>query len=558
MAKPVLVVVDDEDASLQTLTRELESRYGAHYQVVSGSSAEMALDRLAELKAAGAEVPLVLADQQMPGMGGTQLLARVRQFFPTARRGLLITWADRSAPAPFLEAAALGWLEFYLNKPTWSPDEHFHQVIAGSLEEWWREQGGRPGEVLVTVIGDEPSARVHEIRDVLTRSSVPFGFHRSDSPDGRAALRRLGVSEPAGPVLSLSTGAVLVNPANAEVAKALGLDVRPAEGTYDVVIVGAGPAGLAAAVYGASEGLRTVLLEREAFGGQAGTSSRIRNYLGFPDGVSGGELAQRAYQQAWVFGTQMVYGNPATSLASDRDLLVVGLEDGSEARAHAVVIATGVSYRRLGVPELEALVGAGVFYGAGTIEAQAIAGRPAFVVGGGNSAGQAALHLSKYAQQVTILVRSQTLAASMSDYLIRQIEAAPNVDVRYRSEVAGGGGSGHLEQLLLRSRDSGETELVPAGGLFILIGAQPFTGWLPEAVKRDQWGFILTEPETGQDWPLQRAPFLLETTTPGVFAVGDVRQGSMKRVAAAVGDGSTVIRLIHEYLALAPRVREGQ
>jgi thioredoxin reductase (NADPH) len=300
------------------------------------------------------------------------------------------------------------------------------------------------------------------------------------------------------------------------------------------------------------------LLEREAFGGQAGTSSRIRNYLGFPDGVSGGELAQRAYQQAWVFGTEMVYGNPATSLASDRDLLVVGLEDGSEARARAVVIATGVSYRRLGVPELEALVGAGVFYGAGTIEAQAIAGRPAFVVGGGNSAGQAALHLSKYAQQVTILVRSQTLAASMSDYLIRQIEAAPNVDVRYRSEVAGGGGSGHLEQLLLRSRDSGETELVPAGGLFILIGAQPFTGWLPEAVKRDQWGFILTEPGTGQDWPLQRAPFLLETTTPGVFAVGDVRQGSMKRVAAAVGDGSTVIRLIHEYLALAPRVREGQ
>jgi thioredoxin reductase (NADPH) len=556
MAKPVLVVVDDENASLQALARELESRYGAHYQVVSGSSAEVALARLAELKDAGADVPLVLANQQMPGMTGTQLLARVRQFFPTARRGLLITWGDMSAPAPFLEAAALGWLEFYLAKPTWSPDEQFHRVITGSLEEWWREQDGRSEGIMVTVIGDEPSARVHEIRDLLARNSVPFGFHPSESPGGQAALRRLGVSQPAGPVLSLDTGVVLVDPANAELAKALGLDVRPARQVYDVVIVGAGPAGLAAAVYAASEGLRTALLEREAFGGQAGTSSRIRNYLGFPDGVSGAELAQRAYQQAWVFGTHLVYGNPATSLTKDRDLLVVGLEDGSEARARAVVIASGVSYRRLGVPELEALVGAGVFYGAGTIEAQAVTGKPAFVVGGGNSAGQAALHLSKYAQQVTILVRSESLAASMSDYLIRQIEAAPNVDVRYRCEVAGGAGSGHLDQLLLRNRDSGQTELVPAAGLFVLIGAQPFTGWLPKAIERDRWGFILTGPDIGQDWSLERAPFLLESTIPGVFAVGDVRHGSMKRVAAAVGDGSTAIRLIHDYLALAPPVRE--
>jgi thioredoxin reductase (NADPH) len=558
MAKPALVVVDDEDASLQALARELESRYGAHYRVVPGSSAEMALARLAELKAAGADVPLVLADQRMPGMGGTQLLARVRQFFPTARRGLLVTWGDMTAPAPFLEAAALGWLEFYLIKPTWSPDEQFHRVITESLEEWWREQGGRSEGVMVTVIGDERSARVHELRDVLARGNVPFGFHPSDSQEGQAALRRLGVSEPSGPVVSLSAGVVLVDPANVEVAEALGLEVRPAQGIHDVVIVGAGPAGLAAAVYAASEGLRTALLEWEAFGGQAGTSSRIRNYLGFPDGVSGAELAQRAYQQAWVFGTNFVYGNPATSLTQDGDLLVVGLEDGSQARARAVVIASGVSYRRLGVPELEALAGAGVFYGAGTIEAQAVSGKPAFVVGGGNSAGQAALHLSKYAQQVTILVRSRSLAASMSDYLIRQIEAVPNVDVRYRCEVAGGGGSGHLDQLLLRDRDSGQTELVPAAGLFILIGAQPFTGWLPEAIKRDPWGFILTGSDTGQDWPLQRPPFLLETTIPGVFAVGDVRHGSMKRVAAAVGDGSTAIRLIHDYLALAPPVREGQ
>src|SRR5215469_2063717 len=540
MAKPVLVVVDDEHASLQALARELESRYGAHYQVVSGSSAEVALARLARLKAAGADVPLVLADQRMPGTSGTEVLARVRQFFPTARRGLLVTWGDMAAPAPFLDAAALGQLEFYLIKPRWSPDEQFHRVITESLAEWWREQGEQSEGVLVTVIGDEPSARVHELRDVLARGNLAFAFYPSDSPEGQAALHRLGVSKPAGPVVSLDTGAVLVNPTNAQVAEALGLEVRPAGQVYDVVIVGAGPAGLAAAVYAASEGLSTALLEQEAFGGQAGTSSRIRNYLGFPDGVSGTELAQRAYQQAWVFGTGFVYGNPAISLAQDRDVLVVGLEDGSQARARAVVIATGVSYRRLGVPELEALAGAGVFYGAGTIEAQAVAGKPAFVVGGGNSAGQAALHLAKYARQVTILIRSQSLAASMSDYLIRQIQAAPNVDVRYRCEVAGGGGTG-------------QTELVPAGGLFILIGAQPFTGWLPEAVRRDPWGFILTGPDTGQDWPLQRAPFLLETSTPGVFAVGDVRHGSMKRVASAVGDGSTAIRLIHDYLALAPR-----
>jgi thioredoxin reductase (NADPH) len=555
MAKPVLVVVDDDETSLKALTRELESRYGSHYQMASSSSAEVTLSRLAELKAAGADVPLVLADQRLLGMGGTQLLARVRQFYPTARRGLLIVWRDMSQTAPFLKAAALGELEFYVVKPASSPDERFHRVITESLEMWWREQTRPSGRAMVTVIGDDPSARIHELRDLLSRSSVPFDFFPSDSAEGRAALRRLGVSEPAGPVLSLDTGVLLVDPANAEIAEALGLDVRPARKVYDVVVVGGGPAGLAAAVYGASEGLFTALLEREAFGGQAGTSSSLRNYLGFPSGISGAELAQRAYEQAWVFGTHLVYGNSAISLAKDRDLLVLGLEDGSEARARAVVIASGVSYRRLQAPELEGLVGSGVFYGAGTIEAQAMAGKRVFVVGGGNSAGQAALYLSQHAQQVTVLVRSQTLAVSMSDYLIRQIDAAPNVDVRYRCEVAGGDGSGHLERLLLRNRDSRKTDLVPAAGLFVLIGAQPFTGWLPESIKRDQWGFILTGADTGQDWPLQRAPFLLETTTPGVFAAGDVRHGSTKRVAAAVGDGSTAIRLVHDYLALAP---EGQ
>ena len=317
-----------------------------------------------------------------------------------------------------------------------------------------------------------------------------------------------------------------------------------------MLIVGAGPAGLAAAVYGASEGLRTAVLEREAFGGQAGTSSLIRNYPGFPWGVSGVELAWRAYQQAWTFGTQFVYGNPATVLADSGGLYVLGLEDGSEVRGRAVIIATGASYRRLAVPGLEALVGAGVFYGAATVQAQAMAGRHAVVVGGGNSAGQAALHLSKYARQVSVLVRSSSLAASMSDYLIREIDAAPNVEVRYGVEVVGGGGDGRLEHLRLRDRFSGGVDSLPAAGLFVLIGAEPFTEWLPDRLGRDRWGYVLTGADAGEPWPLERAPLPLETTMPGAFAVGDVRHGSVKRVASAVGEGSMCIHQVHQYLAL--------
>jgi thioredoxin reductase (NADPH) len=548
MARPTVVVVDDEDGSRRDLAGEMEGRYGEHYRIMSIASPGDAQAALEQLRDEGAAVPLVLADQWMPGMTGAQFLARVPDLYPTARRGLLISWGDQSALAAIVEAAALGQIDFYLPKPVWSPDEQFHRAITESLEQWWRQQGGQ--FAAVTVIGNEPSARVHELRDLLARNSVPFGFHRADSDEGSAALQRLGLGPSAGPVVTFYTGAVLADPTNTEVAEALGVSVRPAETTYDVVIVGAGPAGLAAAVYAASEGLRTALLEREAFGGQAGTSSLIRNYLGFPRGIGGAELAWRAYEQAWVFGTQFVYGNPATSLTLEGDLCVVGLQDESAITGRAVIVATGVSYQRLTVAGLEPLAGAGVFYGAAMTEAQALAGKRAFVVGGGNSAGQAALHLSKYARQVTILVRSKSLAASMSSYLIREIEAAANIEVRYRTEVAGCRGDGRLEQLRLRHRDTGGIGTEHADGLFVLIGAQPFTDWLPEAVGRDQWGYILTGPDLGERWTLEREPYLLETSAPGVFAVGDVRHGSVKRVASAVGDGSIAIRLAHDYLGL--------
>jgi thioredoxin reductase (NADPH) len=548
MAKPVLVVVDNAAASREALVGELKARYGAHYRIRPSSAAE-APALLEQLREEGADVPLVLTDQWLPGSAGAQVLARARELFPTARRALLMSWGDQSTVAGVLAAEALGQIDFRLTRPMWSPDEQFHRAITDSLEEWWRQHGGQ--FPVVTVIGEQTSARVHEMRDLAARNNVTFAFRSAESEEGRAALQGMGADPSAGPVVALYNGVVLTNPTNTDVVAAIGADrairIRPAATTYDVVIVGAGPAGLAAAVYGASEGLRTALLEREAFGGQAGTSSRIRNYLGFPRGISGAELAWRAFEQASMFGTHVLY-NPAISLVAEGDLRVVGLADGSAVTSRAVVIATGVSYRRLEVPELESLTGAGVFYGAATTEAEALAAKRAFVVGGGNSAGQAALHLSKYARRVSILVRTESLAASMSEYLIREIRATGNIDVRYRTEVTGTIGDGQLEQLRLRHGDAGETTTEPADGLFIMIGAKPITQWLPEAVARDQWGYILTGSDVAEGWTRQRGPYVLETSTPGVFAAGDVRHGAVKRVASAVGEGSIAIRLVHDYL----------
>ena len=551
--RPTILVVDDDPVSLATVTEELRTRYERDYRVLSESSARVALDRLSALAGAGEEVALILADQWMPEISGVELLAAARRINRTARRGLLVQWGDRSTSGPILQASALGHIDYYVPKPVYAPDERFHRTVTEFLDEWWRQRG-RWFEV-VRVVGDERSARSHEIRDVLHRNALPLGFYAAGSTQGQAILREVGAVGAPLPVVVLYNGRVLANPTNREVAEAIGVPVRPRAHTYDVVIVGAGPSGLAAGVYAASEGLQVAVVEPEALGGQAGTSSLIRNYLGFPRGISGAELAFRAFDQAWLFGAELIYGSPATGLTTKAELLVVRLANDSLVSARAVVIACGVTYRRLGVPALEALVGAGVVYGAAVAEAQTLTGQRVFVVGGGNSAGQAAMHLARYAEQVTILIRSDSLAQSMSEYLINAIDAARNIDVRHSVEVVGGGGDGRLEWLALKDRRTGADETLPAAAVFVLIGAQPHTDWLQDVVVRDSWGYVATADDLvamGVARPDGRAPLPFETSLPGVFAVGDVRHGSIKRVASAVGEGSAAIRSVHDYLAALP------
>jgi thioredoxin reductase (NADPH) len=554
MVRPVLLAVDDEPAARSSIEAELRKRYEADYEVICEGSGAAALGALEQVKARGGKVALVLADLWMPDMTGIELLTRVHALDPAAKRAVLTGWGDRLVGDRLVRAAVLGQVDDWGLKP-WQPgDEGFHQLVVGLLYEW--AQLHRPGFQAVQVVGEQWSARALELRDLLARNKVLYGFLPADSDEGRALLKQVGATTEQLPVVVTFDGLVLRDPSLAEVAEALSAPTRPAAAAYDVTVVGAGPAGLAAAVYGASQGLSTALLEPEATGGQAGTTSMIRNYLGFPRGISGTELAYRAFHQAIGFGADIVYGQRAVRLhAAGRDR-VVTLGDGTEVTSRAVILATGVTWRRLGVASLEALVGTGVFYGAGTSEAQAMKGEQVFVVGGGNSAGQAAVYLASYAAQVTMLVRGPSLTETMSDYLVRELEATANVTVRYNTEAVDGHSDGRLSGLTLKDRTSGATETVPATALFILIGAEPHTGWLPETIQRDQWGFVVTgndllkngQPPAG--WPLDRPPMLLETSLPGVLAAGDVRHGSIKQVAAAAGEGSVAIRLVHEHLTL--------
>lgn len=552
-SRPVLLAVDDEPEALEKIERELRGRYGEHYRVVCETSAEAAMERLGEFERDGQSLAVVLADHWMPGMSGVEFLTRVREIHPTAMRGLMVGRGDRTAPEPIVQAMSLGRIDYYLTKPWGESDERFHRVVSEFLYDWAKDR--LPKFEDIRVVGEQWAPRSHELRDLLARNGVQHSFHPADSEEGRDLLARVGHESARLPVLVFFDGQVLVNPSNGEIAEACGVNPDLDPGRFDLIVIGAGPAGLAAAVYGASEGLDTLISEGQAVGGQAGTSSLIRNYLGFPQGIGGAELARRAAEQAWLFGGTFVFMYHATSLRRDSEGLAVGFSCGRELRARAVIVATGASYRRLDVPSLDPLHGAGVFYGAAVAEARAMQGEEVYVVGAGNSAGQAAMHLSKYASRVTLLIRGGSLAASMSRYLIDEIEAARNIEVRNNTRVVDGSGAGRLERLVLEDSLTSDTETVPAAGLFILIGAKPHTGWLPEEIERDEAGFIFTGrdlPSYGRarhGWHLGRLPLQLETSMPGVFAVGDVRHGSVKRVASAVGEGSIAIHGVHEYLA---------
>ena len=553
-ARAAIVIVSRESAARQILHRELAKRYGADYQILACDRPAELAAWMRDLRTAGLPVALVIGGVGGQDRDGIEVLAAVRGIDPTALRVAAVGWGDWQSVRSVFEAVTVGTLDHWVTCPVQTPAEEFHRWITEFLREWGSGRGG--GFEAARVIGERWSARSQELRDLFARHRVPAGFYDATSEPGRQMLGDLGLASPDLPVVVLRFGAgrpALVNPSNAEIADAFGLmrPVLPGE-VFDLAVIGAGPAGLAAAVYASSEGLRTVVAEHEAIGGQAGTSSMIRNYPGFSQGISGARLAQETWQQAWTFGTTFLYMRQAQSLAGTGGRYRLRLSDGGILTARTIIIATGATYQRLGIPHLEDLQGRGVFYGAAVSEAPAMRGRNVFVAGGGNSAGQTALNLAKWASRVTILVRAKSLADSMSDYLIRQIDAAPNVDVRYRVQVADGTGTGtgHLQSLVLQDTASGARRSVPADALFVLIGAQPRTQWLGNSVARDRRGFILTGPDlpAGTRWPSGRPPLPLETSLPGVFAAGDVRRGSVNRVASAVGEGAATIPLVHRYL----------
>ena len=549
-----IVVVSRDSAIRQRVHHELAWRYSTDYKIVTCDYPPGLAAQLRALRAAGTPAALVVGGVSGQDPDDIDVFAAVRPVEPTALRVAAVRWGDWAASQPVFDALTLGKVDHMAIGPEGSPDEEFHRSITEYLSEWSSRRGG--GFEAVRVIGEQWSARSQELRDAFTRNRIPIGFYDVGTARGREMLDGLGLVSPDLPVVVLRFAAqssTLANPSDIQIAEAFGLLAPiPADDICDVAVVGAGPAGLAVAVYASSEGLRTVVVEAGPVGGQAATSSMIRNYPGFPQGVSGSTLTSQTFQQAWSFGTRFLFLREAASLSAHDGHYRLGLSDGNVLSARAVVIATGAAYTELGVADLEDLQGRGVFYGAAVSEAPAMRGRKVFVVGAGNSAGQAAIHLAKWADQVTVLVRGESLAQSMSDYLIRMIGAVPNVDVAYGVQVVGGAGTDRLESLVLEDRASGQRRDVPADGLFVLIGSQPRTEWLGEILMRDPEGFILTGPDVLEEvatrWPLLRPPSLHEASLPGVFAAGDVRRGSVKRVGSAVGEGAVTIPQVHAFL----------
>jgi thioredoxin reductase (NADPH) len=550
---PVLLVVGTDKRDVHATAATLRSRFSPDYRVVTADSAGAGLEQLELLARGHEQAALVVADLHLPDGDGVDFLRRAGDLHRGIARGLLVEMDRHHTRTPFSElpalrrATALGRIDFWMVKGWVNPEEWLYPRVQEALSAWSRAH--RASHVVYRIIGELWDPRCHDVRDGLTVNGVPFTFHPPDSASGRQLISHHHVDVDRLPALIQNDGSVLQDPTWGEIGASLGVHVRPSAEEYDLVVLGAGPAGLAAAVYGASEGLSTLVLEARSIGGQAGTSSMIRNYLGFPAGISGGELAHRAWQQATLLGAEFVFTQQVTALSVDGAGHALALTDGSRVGARAVILATGVAYRRLEIPHLDRLVGAGVFYGAAGVTAPAVADEDVYVVGSANSAGQAALHLAKYAARVTMLVRGPSLAAGMSDYLVRQIEATPNIAVRLRTEVVDGRGTGRLESLTLRD-SRGEQSVVPAAAVFIMIGAEPGTEWLHPVLALDQHGFVLT----GRDvplsaWPLVRDTLPFETSRPGVFAVGDVRSGSIKRVAGAVGEGSVAVGSVHRYLA---------
>jgi thioredoxin reductase (NADPH) len=550
MPPPALVAVDEDRQVLDALEAQLVGRYANDYRIECLRDPDEALQSLEALRDASVEVALVLVGQSLETSVRQSLLDRARQLHPHAKRVLLVApdaWADAEAARTIRAALALGHIDHYVNSPAAAFDEVFHEAVSDFLLEWARERLLVPQTV--HIVGETWAGRAYELRDVFASCSVPHSFCLADSDEGRAFVAQAG-DDAKLPLMVLPDGRVLSDPSNAEIAEVAGAPMDLEEHTFDLVIVGSGPAGLSAAVYAASEGLRVLVVDAGGIGGQARSSSLIRNYLGFGKGVSGSRLAEEAYQQAASFGASFLFMHRVTALARTGDSIKLWLADGRVVEGGTVILATGASYRRLGIESLEELTGAGVFYGGSASEASGLTGKTVYVLGGGNSAGQAALHLARYAATVTVVVRAQSLEARMSDYLVRAIEAAPKIEVRVGTEVVGGGGEGHLQRLELRESVSGEQTTVAADALFVLIGARPQTEFLPQDVARDEYGFLRTGDDLSPDeWPLERSPLALETSIPGVFAVGDVRHGSVKRVAAAVGEGSVAVQLVHRLVA---------